>query len=101
MDNVRIDEIDILPLAPKKGRIASVSFVLNSMFKITNVSIYTRPNGDFRLVYPTKMLPNGQEEACFKPITREAAAALNEALIGAFKLFVMDKAIEDDFRENS
>ena len=100
MGNLKISEIEIIPLVPRKGRIASLSFVLNGMFKITNVSIYTRLDGNLRLVYPTKILPNGKEDACFKPIKKEVGKDLEEVLIETYKAFVFDKAIEEDIREH-
>ncbi|MFC1496292.1 hypothetical protein ACFL52_02640 [Candidatus Margulisiibacteriota bacterium] len=97
---LKIDELEIIPLRPQKGRIAVISFVLNGALKISNISIYTRPQGGFRLVYPTKMMPTGYEEACFKPITREMAQVFDEVLIESYKAFIMDKAIEDDIKES-
>ena len=73
MSELEISEIEIVPVKPKNGLLAFASFVLNREFYVGNVAIFSRPDGqDYRLVYPTKVLPNGKSIACFHPITRQA-----------------------------
>lgn len=82
---IKISEVSILPIKPKQGHIGFLSFVLNNQFYVGDVAIYTRPNGDLRLVYPSKTLPNGKSINVFHPITqlagqhvlKEAEDALN------------------------
>ncbi len=66
MNELRISEIQIIPLKPKEGLVAFASCVVNKALYIGNIAIYTSPSTQegFRLVYPVKTLPNGKEIHC-------------------------------------
>lgn len=57
-----ISEIQIVPVKPDKGLVGFCSFILYESIYCSSVAIFTRPDGSFRLVYPTKkvgeLLPN-------------------------------------------
>ena len=52
--NLKISEIEIIPVRPQNGLIAFCSFVINEALYCSSVAIFTRPEGGYRLVYPTK-----------------------------------------------
>ena len=83
MKEIAVSEIQIIPVKPHEGLIAFASFVLNNQFYIGNVAVYTRLNSeDYRLVYPSKILPkNGKEIQCFHPISKEAAEEIEKAVV--------------------
>ena len=82
---INLSEIQIIPIKPRNGLLAFVSFVLNNSFYIGDVAIYSRLNQEgYRLVYPIKVLPNGVKINCFHPINRQAAQAIEEQVIKAF-----------------
>lgn len=86
MKEIIVSEIEIIPVKPKNGLVAFASCVLNSQFYIGDIAIYTRPDGqDYRLVYPSKTLPNGKRINCFYPINREAADTVTGAILTAFR----------------
>lgn len=90
MSELKISEIQIVPIKPKEGLVAFASCVINSSLYIGNIAIYTslqKPNG-YRLVYPSKILPNGKEINCVHPITREAGELISRKIIGKFKEIV-------------
>jgi len=85
MDEILVSEIQIIPIKPRNGLLAFCSFVLNHNFYAGNIAIYSRLNGNgYRLVYPTKVLPNGAKVSCFCPINRESAQAIEERIIEVF-----------------
>jgi len=87
MSELRISEIQIIPLKPKEGLVAFASCVVNKALYIGNIAIYTRPSTQeaFRLVYPVKILPNGKEIHCVHPINKEAGEAILKEIIKKFR----------------
>ena len=82
---VTLSEIEIIPVKPNQGLVAFSSFVLNKSFYIGDVAIYSRLSGEgYRLVYPTKVLPNGLKINCFYPINRQTGLVIEEAVIKAY-----------------
>ena len=82
---IKLTEIQIVPVKPKDGLIAFVSFVMNESFFIGDVVIHSRiDQPGYMLVYPTKFLFNGLKINCFKPIKREAAQAIEEQVLSEF-----------------
>jgi stage V sporulation protein G len=78
---LKISEIQIIPIKPKEGLIGFASFVLDEKYYVSSVAIYTRLDGSgYRLVYPTKKV--GEKNInIFHPINREAADAIEEAVV--------------------
>ena len=78
---VKISEIEIIPVKPKEGLIGFASFVLDEKYYVSSIAIYTRLNGcSYRLVYPTKKV--GEKNInIFHPINSEVGKAIEEAVI--------------------
>lgn len=76
---IQLSEIEIIPIKPKAGHVGFLSFVLNQSFYVSNIAIYTRPDGGLRLVYPDKILPNGKVVNLFHPITTLAGQLVLQA----------------------
>ena len=85
MTEINISEVQIVPVRPKDGLVAFASCVINSQFYIGNIAIFTRPDGkDFRLVYPSKVLPNGKEINIVHPINKETGEIIKEAIVNKY-----------------
>lgn len=78
---VKISEIQIIPVKPREGLIGFASFVLDEKYYVSSVAIFTRFNGSgYRLVYPTKKV--GEKNInIFHPINSGAGLAIEEAVI--------------------
>ena len=90
MSDLRISDIQIMPLPPKDGLVAIASFIINECLFVGDVAIFTsftNPLG-FRLVYPDKILRNGKRINCVYPITKEAGQAISEAVIDKYKMLM-------------
>lgn len=87
MSKLEISEIQIIPIKPKDGLVAFASCVINESLYIGNIAIYTSPNRPegYRLLYASKILPNGKEINCVHPINREAGELISKAIIGKFR----------------
>lgn len=76
-----VSEINIVPIKPKNGHIAFVSFILFEKLYINSVAVYTRFGGGIRLVYPRKK----NLDVCH-PINHEFGDAIeNEVLMEILK----------------
>lgn len=86
MSELKVSEIEIIPIKPKQGLVAFTSCVINNQFYIGNIAIYTTFNeNEFRLVYPTKILPNGKVVNCIHPINKETGENMRKAISKVFR----------------
>ena len=81
---LEISEVDIVVVKPQNGLIAFASFVINSSIYCGSVGIMSRPNGDYRLLYPTKSVA-GRQLNLFHPISKHASQQIQDAVITKFE----------------
>jgi DNA-binding cell septation regulator SpoVG len=65
---MNITEVQITPVKPQGGLVAFASFVFGDALYCGSVGIFTRPNGGYRLVYPTKEVA-GRQLDMYHPIS--------------------------------
>ena len=80
----RLSEIQIIPIKPQNGLVAFASFILDESLYLGSIGIMTRPNGGYRLVYPTKKIAD-RNLNIFYPINREFALAIENEVVGQFE----------------
>ena len=80
----RITEVQIVPIKPKDGLIAFVSFVLDDSLYLGSIGIATRLQGGYRLIYPTKRTGN-KDINLFHPINKAFAQAVENEVIKHFE----------------
>lgn len=98
---INITEIQIIPTKPKNGLVAFVSFVLNDLFYVGDVAIYTKIETEgYRLVYPTKALFNGLKINCFKPIKKCAGEAIEKIVLTEFEKLIDDVRTKEGSSRN-
>jgi len=75
---VKISEIQIVPVKPKDGLIGFASFVIDEKYYVGSVAIFTRlGKSGYRLVYPSKKL--GEKNInLFHPINHRAGEIIEE-----------------------
>lgn len=90
MCDLKISEVQIVPVRPNDGLIAFASCVVNNALYLGNIAIYTSPSrsDNYRLVYPDKVLPNGKKIHCVYPINMIAGEIISKAIIRKFKELV-------------
>lgn len=81
---LKISEIQIVPVKPANGLVAFASFVLNDSIYLGSIGILTRPQGSYRLVYPTKKL-NDRNLNIFYPINKEIGQQIEEAIVASYE----------------
>lgn len=94
MSEIILSEIRIHPVRPNdKGLVSFASFALNQSFYCGNIALYTSPNSPFfyRLVFPTKVVGNGQQIPCFYPFNSEVNNLLTKAVVDEYLRIVEKK----------
>lgn len=85
MSEIRITEPTFIPLKPNgKGLIGIASVVYNNSLSLNCISVYLRPNGDLRLVFPIKVLPNSKEINVYYPINKDTYEAIKKAIVDKY-----------------
>ena len=79
-----ISEVQVTPIKARDGLLALVSLVFNNSIYLDSIGIYTRPQGGYRLTYPTRD-NTGRRFNLFHPISREVADQIEEAVIEKFE----------------
>ena len=79
-----ITEIQIIPIKPQNGLIAFSSFILYESIYCSSVAISTKPDGNYRLIYPTKKV-NQKDMNIFYPINKKAGDLIEKEVIKKLK----------------
>ncbi len=79
-----ISDIQIIPIKPQNGLIAFSSFILYESIYCSSVAISTKPDGDYRLIYPTKKL-NHKGIHIYHPINKTIGELIEKEVIKQFK----------------
>ena len=74
-----ISETQFYPVKPQDGLLGFVLFVLDGKFWMGSVAVFSRPDGRYRLVYPTRKV-GGQNINVFHPINQEAGQQVEAAV---------------------
>ena len=87
MYDLKISEVQIIPVKPKDGLVAFASCLINNYLYVGNIALYTSPSKPegYRLVYPSKILPNGKEVNCVHPINKKAGELISARIIERYK----------------
>jgi len=86
VSEIVLSETQIIPVKPRNGLIAFVSFVMNGSFYCSDIALYSRLDGSgYRIVYPDKVLANNTRLQVFHPISKEAAEAVEKPIFQAYE----------------
>lgn len=80
----KVTEVQIIPIKPKDGLVGFASFTFDNSFYFSSIGIYTRPQGGYRLTYPTRKASTGSLPI-FHPINKEIAGIIEEAIISKYE----------------
>lgn len=76
---MRVSEVNITPVKPQGGLVAFASIVFENSLYLGSIAVYTRPDGSYRLLYPTKKLGERLVNL-FHPISRETSKQIEAAI---------------------
>ena len=80
----KVTNIQIVPVKPKDGLVAFASFIFNDFFYFGSIGIYTRPQGGYRLTYPTRKT-SSNSLPIFHPINKEIAKAIEKTIVSKYE----------------
>lgn len=80
----RLSEVQIVPVKPNNGLVGFASLVFDNCIYLGSIGIYTRPQGGYRLTYPTRKGTNSNFNI-FHPINREVAEEIEKVIISKFE----------------
>ena len=86
-----VSNIQIIPIRPSSGLVAFASFILNENFYMGAIGIHTRPQGGYRLTYPTRKVSN-DNLPIYYPINKEIAGVIEQAVMAKFGGIAATKA---------
>lgn len=81
---MKLKELQITPVKPYNGLVAFASFVFDDALYCSSVGIITRPNGGYRLVYPTKQVA-GRQLDIFHPISVKIGQLIEQEVITKYE----------------
>ena len=79
---MKISEIQITPIKPMNGLVGFASLVFENSIYLGSIGIYSRPEGGYRLTYPTRK-ESGLN--IYHPINKEIGEQIEEAVISRFE----------------
>ena len=77
---LNLSEIQIIPVKAQDGLVAFVSFVIDNHLYLGSVGIITRPEGGYRLLYPSKKV-GARNINIFHPINKDFAESIEKEVI--------------------
>ena len=76
---MNVTEVNITPVKPTDGLVAFASVVVDGSLYLGSIAVYTKLDGSYRLLYPTKTV--GQRVLnIFHPINRPASKQIEEMI---------------------
>lgn len=82
MNETIINEVCFYPLRPnEKGLIGFASCLFDKKLSLNSIAVYTKPDGDIRLLFPNKYLPNSKEITLYYPIDTQTYEEIRQAII--------------------
>ena len=96
MDEAVISEVTFYPIRPtEKGLIGFAACLFDNKLVLNSIAVYTTMNGDVRLVFPNKLLPNSKEINAYFPVNRKTYELIKEAV--AKKIEELTEKVKGDF----
>ena len=86
----KVTEVQITTVESNNGLVGFASLVFDNSFYFGSIGIFTRPQGGYRLTYPTRKSLKGGFNI-FHPINREIAEQIEQAVISKFKEVVKEE----------
>ena len=81
MKRISIKEATFIPLKPdQKGLIGLASVLYDESLSLNCIGVFIRPDGELRIVFPNKILPNSKEVNIYYPVNSRTYDAILEAI---------------------
>jgi len=97
---MKVSEVNITPVKPNNGLVGMASVVIDGNLYLNSIAVYTKRDGSYRLLYPTKVVGN-RSLGLFYPINREASKAIEDAVIKKCNEVFEGNNLNDRHREDN
>lgn len=77
---MKISEVKISPVKPKDGLVAFASLVVDDNIYLGSIAVYTRLDGSYRILYPTKRIGTSYLNV-FHPINASCGKQIEEVIV--------------------
>ncbi len=77
---MKVSEVKICPVKPQDGLVAFASVVIDNDIYLGSIAVYTRLDGSYRILYPTKRVGTKPLNV-FHPINSTCAKQIEEVII--------------------
>lgn len=77
---MKISEVKICPVKPQDGLVAFASVVIDDNIYLGSIAVYTRLDGSYRILYPTKRIGTKYLNV-FHPINSECGKQLEDLIV--------------------
>lgn len=74
-----VSEVNVTPVKPNNGLIAIASVVIDDSIYLNSIAVYTKLDGTYRLLYPTKQVGN-MSVGYHYPINRQTSRLIEDAV---------------------
>ena len=91
---MKISEVNIYPIKPRDGLVAFASVVVDGNLYLSSIAIYTKLDGSYRLLYPTKKISE-KVLNLFHPINKTASQVVEQAIFEKCKE-IFERSNEND-----
>lgn len=81
---MKVTEINITPIKPRNGLVGFASCVLAESLYIGSIGIMSRPDGSYRLTYPTKKV-GSRDINLYHPITQKLGQEIEQHIIAQYE----------------
>lgn len=87
---IKISEIEIIPVKPNNGLVAFSSCIFNEQLYLGEIAIHSLLDGSgYRLVYPAKNFTNGKALNIFYPINRVTGDVIQKAITDEYRKLIL------------
>ena len=98
---IKVTQVELIPFRPKDGHLGFASCVINDQFYLSDIAIFSRPQGGIRLGYPIKTLSNGLSLSIFKPLNKETEVAIEAAITEKYESLMEIKGSVKELKDDS
>ena len=94
---MKIKEICWYPIRPTEKGLTGFASLLYGKLSLNSIAVYTKPDGSYRLLFPTKRLANGKDISSYYPIDNETYESIKKAIVN--KIEAVTKGENDEKKD--
>lgn len=87
----KITEVCWFPIRPTEKGLIGYASLRYGQLSLNSIAVLTRPDGNYRISFPSKQLPNGKVIDIFYPIDSETYEMFLDAIVNKIKSIVSNE----------